>query len=213
MDLKINEIFYSIQGESTYVGVPCIFIRLSGCNLRCTFCDTTYAYDEGKMMSVDEVMDKVESYHTRLVEITGGEPLLQDGVYILIHELIERDYTVLLETNGSITLSKVNGKVIKIMDLKCPSSGMSHKMDFSNIHYINKKDQVKFVIGDRGDYNWAKEIINRYNLLEITQVLMSPVHQTLEPNILARWILDDRLPVRFQIQLHKYIWEPNKPGI
>lgn len=213
MDLKINEIFYSIQGESTYVGVPCIFIRLSGCNLRCTFCDTTYAYDEGKMMSVDEVMDKVESYHTRLVEITGGEPLLQDKIYILIHELIERDYTVLLETNGSITLSKVNGKVIKIMDLKCPSSGMSHKMDFSNIHYINKKDQVKFVIGDRGDYNWAKEIINRYNLLEITQVLMSPVHQTLEPNILARWILDDRLPVRFQIQLHKYIWEPNKPGI
>lgn len=213
MDLKINEIFYSIQGESTYVGVPCIFIRLSGCNLRCTFCDTTYAYDEGKMMSVDEVMDKVESYHTRLVEITGGEPLLQDKIYILIHELIEREYTVLLETNGSITLSKVNGKVIKIMDLKCPSSGMSHKMDFSNIHYINKKDQVKFVIGDRGDYNWAKEIINRYNLLEITQVLMSPVHQTLEPNILARWILDDRLPVRFQIQLHKYIWEPNKPGI
>lgn len=213
MDLKINEIFYSIQGESTYVGVPCIFIRLSGCNLRCTFCDTTYAYDEGKMMSVDDVMDKVGSYHTKLVEITGGEPLLQDGIYILMHELIERDYTILLETNGSITLSKVNGKVIKIVDLKCPSSGMSHKMDFSNIHYINKKDQVKFVIGDRRDYNWAKEIINRYNLLEITQVLMSPVHQTLKPEILAQWILDDRLQVRFQIQLHKCIWGSDIRGI
>jgi len=158
-------------------------------------------------------MDKVGSYHTKLVEITGGEPLLQDGIYILMRELIKRDYTILLETNGSITLSKVDGKVIKIVDLKCPSSGMSHKMDFSNIHYINKKDQVKFVIGDRRDYNWAKEIINRYNLLEIIQVLMSPVHQTLEPKILAQWILDDRLQVRFQIQLHKCIWGSDIRGI
>ncbi len=213
MSLRVNEIFYSIQGESTYMGIPCIFVRLSGCNLRCTYCDTQYAYEEGKIMSVDSVMDEIRSYDVRLVEITGGEPLLQDGVYSLMHNLIEKGYTVLLETNGSLTLDRVNGEVVKIVDVKCPSSGMSHKMDFSSMRYVNKKDQVKFVISDKRDYDWAKEMIKRHSLLEITQVLMSPVHQILEPRILVQWILDDRLQVRLQIQLHKYIWEPEVRGV
>ncbi len=195
------------------MGIPCIFIRLSGCNLRCTFCDTQYAYEEGRMMSIDSIIDKIRNYDVKLVEITGGEPLIQDGVYSLMHNLIEKGYTVLLETNGSVILDRVNGNVVKIVDLKCPSSGMSHKMEFSNIRYINKKDQVKFVIGDRRDYDWAKEIMERYNLPQITQVLMSPVYQTLEPKILAQWILDDQLSVRVQIQLHKYIWEPDTRGV
>ncbi len=211
--LKVNEIFYSIQGESTYTGMPCVFIRLSGCNLRCTFCDTRYAYDEGRIESVDGIIKEIQRYNARLVEITGGEPLLQDGVHTLIHELIDRRYTVLLETNGSIALDKVDSRVFKIMDIKCPSSGMSNKMDFNNIRYMDKKDEIKFVIGDREDYDWAKEIVKRYRLTEITQVLLSPVHQALEPMVLANWILEDGLPVRMQIQLHKYIWGSEVKGV
>jgi 7-carboxy-7-deazaguanine synthase len=213
MNLKINEIFYSIQGESTYMGIPCVFVRLVGCNLRCRYCDTQYAYEDGIMMSVDSVIDEIRNYDVKLVEITGGEPLLQDGVYTLMHNLVEKGYTVLLETNGSVTLDKVNGEVVKIVDVKCPSSGMSHKMEFSNMRYVNKKDQVKLVVSDKMDYDWAKDIIKRHNLLEITQVLMSPVHQILEPRTLVRWILDDKLQVRLQIQLHKYIWGPEVRGV
>lgn len=206
MTLAVCEMFYSIQGESTLAGWPCFFIRLSGCNLRCSYCDTTYAYTEGRILAKEDILCQVEECGTKLVEVTGGEPLLQSETVPLLEGLLDRDYTVLLETNGSCSLKHVPQEVVKIMDLKCPSSGMSDRMDFKNLRYLGIKDQVKFVIQDRSDYEWAREKMARHHIPVYTQVILSPVWQRMGARILAEWMLADRLPAKMQIQLHKYLW-------
>lgn len=211
--LKINEIFYSIQGESSLMGVPCIFVRLTYCNLRCTYCDTEYAFYEGSDMLIDDIITKVESYNCKLVEITGGEPLVQDNVHILMKKLCDKGYEVMLETGGSLTIKDVDKRIKIIMDLKTPSSGMMDKNLYDNINYLKPADEVKFVIGDREDYEWSKEIIDKYKLNEKVTVLMSPVFDKVQNIDLTTWILRDRLNVRFQVQLHKYIWSPEMRGV
>ena len=211
--LKINEIFFSIQGESTYAGLPCVFVRLTYCNLRCTYCDTSYAFTEGRDMTLEEILTQVEGYGCRLVEITGGEPLLQKNVYPLMTELCDRGYQVLLETGGHMSIRTVDSRVVRIMDIKCPSSGESDKNDWSNIEALTARDEVKFVIGNREDYEWAKRILFQHKLNERCTVLFSPVFNALPNRQLAEWILEDKLPVRFQLQLHKYIWEPDRRGV
>jgi len=211
--MKVNEIFKSIQGESTFVGLPCIFIRLSGCNLRCSYCDTQYAYEEGFEISIPEFLKKIQDYGCPLVEITGGEPLLQEETFELVKELINRGYKVLIETNGSIGLKRLDRRAIKVMDIKCPSSGMSDKMNWGNISFLSKMDQIKFVIGSKDDYEWAKDVIKKYSLIDKVEVLFSPSFGRLEPKTLAEWILQDNLNIRFQLQVHKYIWESNRRGV
>jgi 7-carboxy-7-deazaguanine synthase len=211
--LKINEIFYSIQGESSMSGLPCIFIRLTYCNLRCSYCDTEYAFYDGMDMTIDEIMTGVGKYNCKLVEITGGEPLVQENVYILMQRLCDLDYKVMIETGGSLPVNSIDKRVKIIMDLKTPSSNMSDKNLFENISYLKPKDEIKFVIGDRDDYDWAKEIILKYNLCKKVKVLMSPVFEVTQNIDLASWILNDGLKVRFQIQLHKYIWHPETRGV
>ncbi len=211
--MRISEIFKSIQGESSSVGIPTVFVRLTGCNLRCKWCDTKYAYEEGIDLTVDEVIDRVNAFSLLFVQITGGEPMLQDDVYKLMDRLLDLGYKVSLETNGSMDLSNVDKRVVKIIDIKCPSSGESDKMDFRNISYLTKSDEIKFVIKDRDDYNWAKEIIDRYNLIKRCNILISPVYGEIEPRELAEWILEDNLNVRLQIQLHKVIWHPEMRGV
>lgn len=211
--MRVNEIYRSIQGESSYMGLPCVFVRLTYCNLRCTYCDTAYAFYEGNEMSVEEVMGAVEKYGCPLVEITGGEPLLQKEVFPLMDRLIESGYTVLLETGGSIDIGDVNQSVIKIMDLKCPSSGESDRNLYGNIEKLQPYDEIKFVIGSREDYIWSKDAIQRYRLTERFPVLFSTVFQRLQPKDLVQWLLEDNLKVRFQLQMHKYIWEPATRGV
>ncbi len=211
--MKITEIFTSIQGESTFSGLPCTFIRMTGCNLRCKYCDTPYALEGGEKSSLDQVMNKVRESGISLVELTGGEPLLQKECYLLISLLLKEGYTVLLETNGSLPLEEVDGRVIKIMDIKCPSSGMSDKMNFSNVDCLDSKDEVKFVIGNRADFDWAKEIIDTYRLVEKCKVLISPILSKLDAKELAGWILKERMPVRLQLQLHKFIWPDLSRGV
>ena len=211
--MKICEIFYSIQGESTFSGFPCIFVRTSGCNLRCTYCDTKFAYEEGSEMTVNEIIERIKQYNCRMLEITGGEPLLQEDVYKLIERALKKKYKVLLETNGSLRINKLPVQVIKILDVKCPGSGQSDLMDFENLSYLNKEDQIKFVLSDRADYDWAKEIMLADNLINRVNVLLSPVFGSLELKKLAEWILADNLDVRFQIQLHKIIWDPCMRGV
>ncbi len=204
--LKINELFYSLQGETSYIGLPCIFIRLTGCNLRCKYCDTKYAYTEGKEYNLDKIISFVSRFQIKLVMITGGEPLLQKEVIPLIEELISVGYKVLIETNGSLPINILPEKAICIMDIKCPGSGMSEYMMWENIDYLKEKDEVKFVISDYNDYVWAKNILKKYELLKRCQVLFSPVFQKLDLRVLAEWILKDELFVRVQPQLHKFIW-------
>ncbi|MGA2668853.1 MAG: radical SAM protein [Ignavibacteria bacterium] len=211
--LKVNEIFYSIQGESTLAGKPCVFIRLTYCNLRCTYCDTEYAFYEGKEMSIDSIMPEIRKFDCNLVEITGGEPLVQKGVYELIGLLCDNDYLTILETSGSLPIDEVDNRVKIIMDIKTPSSGMADKNLFENLDNLKRIDEIKFVIGHKEDYNWAKEIINKYNLIKRFSVLMSPVYSVLKNLSLATWILEDKLNVRYQIQLHKYIWNPDMRGV
>jgi 7-carboxy-7-deazaguanine synthase len=212
--LTINEIFYSIQGESTFAGKPCVFVRLAGCDLRCTWCDTPYAFNEGHKMSVDAVLQQVAAYGSSLVEVTGGEPLLQEEVYPLMERLLDSGRTVLLETGGQIDVSRVPGAVVKVMDVKCPASGESDKMDWANIEHLGGRDQVKFVIQDRADYEFARDIVARHALdRRCEAVLFSPVHGVLDPKDLSEWILGDRLPVRLQLQLHKHIWGANVRGV
>lgn len=211
--LKVNEIFYSIQGESTYAGLPCVFVRLTYCNLRCTYCDTEYAFYEGKDMSIDEIIDEVKKFNCNLVEVTGGEPLLQKGAFDLMSRLCDEGFKVLLETSGSISIENVDRRVTIIMDLKTPSSKMMHKNLYSNIDLLKRDDEIKFVIGTREDYEWAKEIIMKYNLKDKCKILMGCVFGELSNLELASWILEDNLPVRFQMQLHKYIWEPERRGV
>lgn len=211
--LKVNEIFKSIQGESSYSGLPCIFIRLTGCNLRCVYCDTEYAFYEGKELSVNQIMDAISPYEIKLAEITGGEPLLQDDVYPLMDALIEKGYKVLLETGGSLSIEKVPGPVIKIMDLKCPGSGEASKNNFKNLKLLTRNDEVKFVILDREDYLWSKETLHRHNIPQKASVIFSPVYDKLSLKDLAEWVLEDELPVRLQTQLHKIIWGKDAIGV
>jgi len=211
--LKINEIFYSIQGESSAAGLPCVFVRLTYCNLRCVYCDTEYAFFEGKEMMIDDIISEVKQYDCRLVEITGGEPLVQPQVNNLIKKLCDLDYMVMIETGGSLPIENIDKRVKVIMDLKTPYSKMEHKNLYDNIKFLKPGDEVKFVIGDRDDYEWSKEIIKEYNLTKKVNVLMSPVFNKVENIDLATWILDDRLNLRFQIQMHKYIWHPETRGV
>jgi 7-carboxy-7-deazaguanine synthase len=212
--LRVNEIFYSIQGESTWAGSPCVFVRLTGCNLRCHWCDTEYAFYEGRHLTVDQIVEQVRGYGCDLVEVTGGEPLLQKGVHSLFRLLLEAGFTVLVETSGERDLSLIEPRVIKIMDLKCPSSGECARNRMTNLRHLSTRDEVKFVIADRGDFEWACTILNQYRLTQqVNAVLMSPVFGTLLPADLASWILTERLPVRMQLQMHKHIWPPGMRGV
>jgi 7-carboxy-7-deazaguanine synthase len=214
MPLIVNEIFYSIQGESTRAGRPCVFVRLTACDLRCNWCDTAYAFFEGRKISVDEVVETVERHDCTLVEITGGEPLLQEDVYQLMDRLLAGGRTVLLETGGHRPIDRVPADVVKILDVKCPGSGEVEKNDWTNLARLSSHDEVKFVLRDRADYEFARDVIRRCNLsARCAAVLMSPVHDVLDPKPLAEWILADELPVRLQLQLHKYIWSPTTRGV
>jgi 7-carboxy-7-deazaguanine synthase len=212
--LTVNEIFYSIQGESTLAGRPCVFVRLTACDLRCDWCDTPYAFTEGRKMAIDEVVAEVDRYACPLVELTGGEPLLQEDVYPLMERLLAGGRTVLLETGGHVSLARVPGPVIKIMDVKCPASGESAHNHWDNVNRLTSRDQVKFVIRDRTDYEFARDVVSRYALdRRCAAVLFSPVHGELAPRELAGWMLEDRLLVRLQVQLHKYIWDAGARGV
>lgn len=213
MNLKINEIFYSIQGESSMIGSPCVFVRLTYCNLRCKYCDTEYAFYEGREISIDEIIDEVKKYNCNLIEITGGEPLVQENVNLLMSKLCDEGFKVMIETGGSLTVKNIDYRVKIIMDLKTPSSGMVNKNLYDNIDYLKNDDEIKFVIGNREDYDWSKEIMKKYNLTDRLNVLFSPVFNEIQNIDLAKWILKDRLNVRFQIQLHKYIWHPETKGV
>jgi 7-carboxy-7-deazaguanine synthase len=212
--LTVNEIFHSIQGESTHTGRPCVFVRLTACDLRCSWCDTPYAFHEGRKMSIEQVVSDVAAFECPVVEITGGEPLLQADVYPLMRQLLDRGHTVLLETGGHRSIAKVPPEVIRIVDIKCPGSGESENNDWSNLEHLTPSDEVKFVIKDRADYEFAKDVIQR-NALDARcgTVLMSPVHGVLAARDLAAWILGDRLPVRLQLQAHKYIWSADARGV
>jgi 7-carboxy-7-deazaguanine synthase len=212
--LTINEIFHSIQGESSFAGQPCVFIRLTACDLRCRWCDTPYAFYEGRKMSVDDVVSEVDRRKCPLVEITGGEPLLQPDVYPLIERLLEAGKTVLLETGGHLSIAQVPVEVHRIVDVKCPGSGESAHNDWSNLPLLTMRDEVKFVIADRADYEWAKSVVEREGLAaRCAAVHFSPVHGELPPKQLADWVLADRLRVRVQLQLHKYIWGADVRGV
>ncbi len=214
MSLIINEIFYSIQGESIHSGVPCVFVRLTGCNLRCSYCDTAYAYYEGVELRIEEILSRVDNYKCPLIEITGGEPLLQGGTPLLIDRLLEKKYEVLLETNGSIDISVVDKRCIKIVDIKCHSSGENDKNDLKNLKRLNQKDQIKFVIGSREDYEFAKETTKLIpSGFPMKNILFSPLIEQMHPSQLAEWILEDHLRARLQIQLHKIIWPDGERGV
>ena len=212
--LTVNEIFHSIQGESTFAGEPCVFVRLTACDLRCSWCDTPYAFYEGRKMSIDEVITQVERFACSLVEVTGGEPLLQADVYPLMLRLLASGKTVLIETGGHRSIEHIPEGVVRIMDVKCPGSGENEKMDWANLARLTSADQVKFVIQDRTDYEFARDLVAREGLtLRVAAVLFSPVHGVLDPRLLAEWILEDRLSVRLQLQAHKYIWSPDTRGV
>ena len=211
--LTINEIFKSIQGESSYTGRPCIFIRLTGCNLRCSWCDTEYAFYEGQPKSVKDIMDAIDPLGVPLVEITGGEPLLQEEVYDLMDALLAKNYEVLLETGGGVSVAKVPERVIKILDIKCPGSGEDAKNLWDNLDHLNPHDEVKFVLADRADYEWSRDVLQRRDIHQKVQVLFSPVYDTLGLKELAAWVLDDNLPGRVQTQLHKIIWGKDAIGV
>lgn len=211
--VRVKEIFVSIQGESTYAGLPCVFVRTAGCNLRCEYCDTTYAHEGGRSMEIDEIVRAVAACGLKLVEVTGGEPLHQENVPLLIKSLLDQEYAVLVETNGSYDISIVDSRAVRIVDVKCPGSAMGDRVDRENLRRLGSKDQLKFVLSDRKDYVWAREQVITENLSDGTEVLFSPVHGKLDPKRLAEWILADRLQVRLQLQMHKYIWEKEGPGV
>lgn len=209
--LRITEIFYSLQGEARSVGLPTVFIRLTGCPLRCGYCDTAYAFSGGQWYSLQEILDSVARYNTRYITVTGGEPLAQKNCPALLKQLCDSGYEVSLETSGALDVCSIDPRVIKVMDLKTPSSGEQDKNLYTNIDCLNRQDQVKFVIGDRQDYDWALEILRNYKLADRCEILFSPVYESLTPVQLADWILHDQLPVRFQLQLHKLLWG-DEPG-
>ena len=211
--MKVCEIFLSIQGESTYAGLPCVFVRMSGCNLRCVYCDTAYAYEEGLEMTEDDVFKQAVSYGISLVEITGGEPLMQKDISPLIKRLLDNGLTVLVETNGSVSISGMDRRAIIIMDIKTPGSGMCEVMEPENLRLLKSKDELKFVIADRGDYEWTRDFIRKHGLSGKCTILLSPVFGVFSPRDLSRWMLDDRLPARLNLQLHKYIYGPEERGV
>ena len=211
--LVVNEIFHSIQGESSHMGLPCVFVRLTYCNLRCTYCDTEYAFYEGKEMSIDGIVEAVRGYECKIVEITGGEPLFQENVHPLLTRLCDEGFEVLLETGGSLDIETVDSRVKRIVDFKCPSSQMVKKNLWANVEHLKGGDEVKFVIGDREDYEWSKQMMHDHRIDQRCTVLMSVVFGVLEPVQLAGWILQDKLSVRLQLQLHKYIWTPETRGV
>jgi 7-carboxy-7-deazaguanine synthase len=211
--LKVNEIYYSIQGEGSSAGLPCVFVRLTYCNLRCTYCDTEYAFYKGKDYSIESIINEVKKYDCKLVEVTGGEPLMQSECLDLMKKLCDEEFKVLLETGGSLPISEVDKRVKTIMDLKCPSSKMMRKNLYENIDHIKSKDEIKFVIGNREDYEWTKEIMDKYKLNDKCEILFSVVFGELEPLTLVNWVLEDRLKVRFQLQMHKFIWDPQAKGV
>jgi 7-carboxy-7-deazaguanine synthase len=215
VSLKVNEIFYSIQGESSFIGIPCVLVRLTGCNLRCSYCDTRYAYEGGTLWELSDLLGRIASYRCRLVEITGGEPLLQAETPALIRSLLEGGYAVLLETNGSLPIRGIDRRCVRIVDIKCPSSGESHRNDFSILDDLTERDEIKFVLGERGDYEFARDILLSRNLAAKTRnpPLLSPVTERLDPKRLARWILEDHLSVRLQLQLHKILWGKDARGV
>jgi 7-carboxy-7-deazaguanine synthase len=212
--LTVNEIYLSIQGESTHVGRPCVFVRLTACDLRCAWCDTPYAFTEGRKMAVDAVVAEVHRHGCKLVEMTGGEPLLQADVYPLMETLIQGGHEVLVETGGHVPLNRLPRKVRAIIDVKCPGSGESGKMHWPNLGSLKPIDEVKFVIKDRVDFDYALTVVHDHRLTERTAaVLFSPVHGVMAPDVLATWILEARVPVRLQLQAHKYIWSPHARGV
>jgi 7-carboxy-7-deazaguanine synthase len=212
--LTINEIFHSLQGESTHAGRPCAFVRLSACDLRCSWCDTTYAFHEGHKVSVEDVIAQVRAFECEHVEITGGEPLLQPDVYPLMEQLLAHGHTVLLETGGHRSIEAVPEGVIRIVDVKCPGSGEAGKNHWQNIDLLRPSDEVKFVVKDRGDYEYARDVVRQHDLAKRTAAVhFSPVHGVMDPSRLAFWILEDRLPVRLQLQVHKFIWGPDVRGV
>jgi len=211
--LRINEIFYSIQGESSQAGRPCVFVRLTYCNLRCTYCDTTYAFFVGKEMSFGEIIKKINGFGCRLVEFTGGEPLVQENIHQLLSRLCDDGYEVLIETGGHMDISTIDQRVKRIVDVKCPSSGESGKVHWENLRVLRASDELKFVIGDMRDYEWAKSVVEDYRVNEKCTVLFSPVYDKMNYREMAERILQDHLPVRLQLQLHKFIWPPGMRGV
>lgn len=212
--LTVNEIFHSVQGESSYAGRPCVFVRLTACDLRCSWCDTPYAFFEGTKRPLQDVLDEVDRFECSLVEVTGGEPLLQEDVYPLMKGLLERGKRVLLETGGHRSTERVPPQVVTILDVKCPGSGEAQRMEWANLDRLRPHDEVKFVVKDRVDYEYARDVIAQHELTDrVAAVHVSPVHGVMDPRTLSEWILADKLPVRLQLQLHKYIWEPDTRGV
>lgn len=212
--LTINEIYHSIQGESSWAGLPCVFVRLTFCDLRCTYCDTEYAFYEGKKQTLPEILATISALDCSLVEITGGEPLLQKNVLPLMRDLADTGHTVLLETSGAHDISTVDARVHRIMDLKTPGSGEEERNLWSNIEHLTQRDEVKCVIGSREDYEWSREKVQRFNLAQRCRaVLFSPIFGRIEPREIVEWILTDKLDVRFQLQMHKFIWPPTLRGV
>ena len=212
--LTVNEIYQSVQGESTWAGLPCVFVRLTFCDLRCTYCDTEYAFYEGNKMTLEEIVDKVRDFGCPLVEVTGGEPLLQPNCIPLLARLCEAGFTVLLETSGSHDIAPVDARVHRIMDLKTPSSGECGRNLYANIAHLTERDEVKFVVGSREDYEWTREMMREHDLAsKVRAVLLSPVFGKISPADIVAWMLEDKLPARFQLQMHKFIWEPRARGV
>jgi 7-carboxy-7-deazaguanine synthase len=217
--LRVTEIFHSIQGESTWAGLPCTFVRLTGCPLRCVWCDTAYAFHGGDRMTLTEILERVRSFGTGLVEVTGGEPLAHGNAFPLVEMLLDAGHTVLVETSGAFDVAPLDPRACKIMDLKCPGSGESHRNLWSNLDHLTGKDEVKFVVKDRTDYEWARDTIRargldaRVGSAALGALLVSPVWGEVDLEALAGWILEDRLPVRLQVQLHKLVWGAERTGV
>ena len=215
MALKVNEIFYSIQGESSYAGYPCVFVRLTGCNLRCSYCDTRYAYEDGDEWEIEQILEKVRNYRCSIVEITGGEPLTQEDTSLLATRLLTENFTVLVETNGSMDIDRVDRRCVRVVDVKCPSSGEAASFYRENLAKLTSNDELKFVIAERADYDFAGQILKEMERegFRVGHIHFSPVFGSINPKELAEWILEDHLQVRLHIQLHKIIWEPNTRGV
>lgn len=211
--LTVNEVFFSIQGEGTRAGLPCVFVRLTGCPLRCVYCDTAYAFHEGSRREEDDVIAEVERFPCRLLLLTGGEPLSQPAAFPFVTTLLDRGWQVLVETSGHVPTDALDARAVAIVDVKTPRSGESHRMHWPNLDHLRPQDEVKFVVADRGDYEWSRAVVRERALGERGAVLLSPVHGALDPGELARWVLEDGLPARVQVQLHKYLWPGAQRGV